>query len=147
MLIFDVREKIWDFLNVRTQKWVRPKCHWNAILVLFEYINLVKFSKNLQNFLKRRLRRRLGRFAPENPKTLQSKPPPLGPKSCNRNPPLGGSETPLYLVLGRQEGLGRGLMHPWSIWPPCQITNFWPRMMYLTSKFIYEKFPDDLDRF
>ena len=38
---------------------------------------------------------------------------PLGPKSCNRNPlPLGGSETPLYLVLGRQKGLGRGLVHP-----------------------------------
>ena len=53
---------------------------------------MVKFLKNLQNFLKRRLRRRFGRFAPENPKTLQSK-PPLGPKSCNRNPPLGGSET------------------------------------------------------
>ena len=78
MSIFGVRAKIWDFLNVRAQKWVRPKCYWNAILQLFEYINLVKFSKNLQNFLKWRLRCRLGCFAPENPETLQSNPPPQG---------------------------------------------------------------------
>ena len=102
MLIFDVRAKIWDFFNIRTQKWVRPKCHWNAILLLFEYINFVKFSKNLQHFLKRR-------YAPENPKTLQST--PRGPKSCNPTP-LRGSKTPLYLMLGRQKGLGRGLVHP-----------------------------------
>ena len=81
--------------------------------MLFEYINLVKFSKNLQNFLKRRLRRRLGRFAPENPKTLQSKPPPSGRNPAIEPPPLRGAETPLYLVLGRQEGLGPGLVHPW----------------------------------
>ena len=57
MKVFDVRVKISDFFNVRTQKWVRPKCPWNAILVFFEYTNLVKFLKNLQNFLKRMLRR------------------------------------------------------------------------------------------
>ena len=28
-------------------------------------------------------------------------------------PRLRGSETPLYLVLGRQKGLGRSLVHPW----------------------------------
>ena len=54
------------------------------------YFNLVKFSKNLQNFLKWRLQRRFGRFAPENPKTLQSTPP------SGRNPaietPLGGRD-------------------------------------------------------
>ena len=94
MWIVDVRAKIWDFSNVRTQKWVRPKCPWNVISLLFMYFNLVKFSKNLQNFLKRRLRRRFGRFAPENPETLQSK-PPLGPKSCNRNPPPRGVRDPI----------------------------------------------------
>ena len=112
MLIFGVRAKIWDFFDVRTQKWVRPKCHWIAIYALFEYINLVKFSKNPQNFLKRRLQCRFGRFAPENLKTLQSNP------HSGRNPaietPLRGSEIPLYLVHGRQKGLGRGLMHPCS---------------------------------
>ena len=72
----------------KAQKWIRPNCPWNVISLLFMYFNLVKFSKNLQNFLKRRLRRRFGRFAPENPETLQSK-PPLEPKSCNRTPPRG----------------------------------------------------------
>ena len=113
MLILNVRAKIWDFFNVRTQKWVLPKCHWNAILILFEYINLVKFSKNLQNFIKRRLRQRFGRFAPEHPKILQCNPPRA--EILQSKPPLRGSETPLYLVLGRQKGLGRGLMHPWSV--------------------------------
>ena len=89
MLICNVREKIWDFLNVRTQKGVRPKCLWNAILVLFEHFNLAKFSKNLRNFL----------------------PPP--PRSdILPTTPLRMVKTPLYLVLGRWKGLGRGLMHP-----------------------------------
>ena len=69
--------KNWDFFSIRTQKWVRPKCHWNEILVLFEYINLVNFLKNHQNF------------------------------------PIYLLYSSLYLVLGRQKGLGRGLMHPW----------------------------------
>ena len=77
ILIFNLRQKIWDFSNVWTQKWVRPKCHCNAILVLFEYVNLVKISKNLQKILKRRFRRRFERFAPENW------------KPCNRPPPSG----------------------------------------------------------
>ena len=50
--------------------------------------------------------------APEKPKTLQPNPPPRA-EILQSKPPLGGSETPLYLVLGRQEGLGRGLVHPW----------------------------------
>ena len=55
-------------------------------------------------------------------------------KLCNRTPPraeilqstpppLRGSETPLYLVLGRQKGLGRGLMHPWFIRIETKITS------------------------
>ena len=86
MWIFDVRVKI--FSSVLTQKWVRLKCPWNVISLLFMYNNLVKFSKNLQNFQKRRLRRRFGRFAPENPKTLQSK-PPSGRNPAIETPPQG----------------------------------------------------------
>ena len=85
------------------------KCNFRV----FRYIHLVKFLKNLQNFLKRRLWLPFGRFAPENSKTLQSKSPPLG-RNPAINPPLRGVEPPLYLVLGRSKGLIRGLMHPYS---------------------------------
>ena len=59
------------------------KCNFSA----FEYIDLVKFSKNLKENLKRRLRRRFGRFKPENLKTLQSNPPRR--EILQSNPPQG----------------------------------------------------------
>ena len=48
-------------------------------------------------------------FAPENPKTLQSK--PSRAKTLQSNP-LRRVETPLYLVLGPTKRLGRDLVHP-----------------------------------
>ena len=88
MLIFNVRAKIWDFLNVWTQKLVRQKCPWNGTLVLFEYINLVKsskFPKTVPSALRAR--------ESEN-STMET--PPLGSKFCNRNPSLfrGGGRNP-----------------------------------------------------
>ena len=59
------------------------------------YINLVKFSKNLQNFLKRRLRRRLGHFAPENSVTFQNFSAPSAPKMCHFSKK---SPTPFWAV-------------------------------------------------
>ena len=85
------------FVERPDTKRVRPKCPLNAILVLFGYINRVKFSKSPQNFVNRLLRRRLGRFTPENSKAQQSKPP--RPKSLQLNLSPQGVETPLYLVL------------------------------------------------
>ena len=40
--------------------------------------------------------------------------PPRAEILQSNPPPPGGAETPLYLGLGRQKGLGRGLVHPWS---------------------------------
>ena len=142
MWIVDVRAKIWDFSNVRTQKWVRPKCPWNVISLLFMYFNLVKFSKNLQNFLKRRPRRRFGRFTPENLKPLQSNPPPSG-----RNPaietPLGGSETPLYLVLTPKPyfmcfNAFQSKMNLGGPWP--QGGPFWVSKVHIFGLFEYQKY-------
>ena len=89
MLIFDVRPKIWDFFNVRTQKWVRPKCHGNTILVLFNYINLVKVFKKSSKFSKtappspfRALRARKS----ENPAI---EPPPSALNPAIERPPQG----------------------------------------------------------
>ena len=77
----------------------------------FNYINLVKFSNNLQNSQKRRRRRRFGQFAPKNPKTLQSK------SSSAQNPaiepPSGGrGRNPIISSAWTLDGLGRGLVHP-----------------------------------
>ena len=119
MLILNVGSKILDFLNVRTQKWVRQNCPWNVIIVLFMYINLVEFSKNIENFLKRCLRRHFECFAPENPKTLQSTPPPSAQNATIEIPLRGGVETPLYLVFGGWKMLRRGLVHPC-----CQISAY-----------------------
>ena len=80
-----------------------------CILIVSLCNDLVKFLKNLQNFLKRCLRRRFGRFSPENPKTLHLK--PTSAKNAAIEPPQGG-EPSLYLVLGRSKGLWRCLMHP-----------------------------------
>ena len=55
---------------------------------------------------------KFSKMAPSHPKI--QKPCyrlPLGLKSCNRPRPLKGVKTPLYLVLGRSKGLGRGFMH------------------------------------
>ena len=120
---FESLGEILRFLSVRKQKWVRMKSHWNAILVVIEFI-VAKFSKNLQIFLTRRLRLRFRRFTLENPKTLQSNPPnnftqphlwssPPRPEILQSTPPLWGVETPLYPVPGRWAGLVRGLVHPW----------------------------------
>ena len=75
------------------------------------YFNLVKFSKNLQNFLKRRLRRRFGRFAPENPKTLQSNPPSgrnpaiETPPQGVRDPIISSAWTPIRARMGSRASL------------------------------------------
>ena len=113
MLILNVRAKMWDFFNVRTQKWVRPKCHWNVIFVLSKYMNLVKFSINLQNLLKRRLRCRFGRFAPENPKTLQSNPPPSARNPAIDPPTPQGVRDPIISSAWTSGRARMGLMHPW----------------------------------
>ena len=55
-------------------------------------MDLVKFLKTLQNFQKRRLRRCFGRFAPENPKTLQLMPSGQNP-AIDPPPPPQGVET------------------------------------------------------
>ena len=97
MLILNVRAKIWDFFNVQTQKWVRPKRHWNAILVLFEYINLVKCSKKILNFVKWRLRRRTLRARKsENPEfevPLSARNPAIDPPQGVRYPIISSAWT------------------------------------------------------
>ena len=50
------------------------------------YINLVRFSKNLQNFLKRRF---FGRVPPENP-ILCNRSPPLAQNPAIETPPQRG---------------------------------------------------------
>ena len=89
---------------------VRPKCSWNAVLVLFGYINLVIFRKS-SKFSKWSFRHRFGCFAPKKPKNLQSNPPPLAQNPAIDPSPSWG-KIPLYQVFQRSKGLGRGLMHP-----------------------------------
>ena len=116
MLILKVWEEIWDFLNGRTQKCVHPKWPWNAILVLFWYIDSVKFLKNLQNFLKRCLRFRVESFALETRKPCD-RPPFL--KSCNRTSPSVGSKPHYILWLDVQKGSG--------------VVSYIPDKMYLVK--------------
>ena len=97
MLILNVRAEIWDFLNVRTQKWVRMKWHQNAISVLFlvhwfgEILeNSSKFSKTAPSAPFRALRSQKSETPAINfprAKFLQSNAPSQG----------GGGSKPHYI--------------------------------------------------
>ena len=113
--IFFHRKSYVTFI-ARTIFYLQMNLHDMYIEITFltkRFVASNTFFCNFQDFLKRRLRRRFGRFAPENPKTCNRNPP--SSRNLAIEPPHGGSETPLFLVLGRQEELGRGLMHPWLL--------------------------------
>lgn len=84
------------FSEMHNQKYVENNYFVGVQKYLFNaflYIDWVNFLKNLQNVLKRGFWRRFGSFVAENPKTLQSTPPPFWAKMLKSNPFRGGGRT------------------------------------------------------